>query len=520
MRYPASRLLFLLSVLWGASIFWIAPRPPMVDFPQHAGQVALLHDLATGSSPWASLFQINLFTPYLVGYGLALPFSFFLPVAAAIKLVFSAAYVAFVFALVALRRHFKADPRLDWFFLLSFFGISYYWGFYTFLTAAPIAVAFILVADRYALEPTFKRGLATTLLGIVLLASHGLMFVFGFAVAGILYTVRCCAARPWAGRWLRHLWPFVIAGLACLVYFLVSTRLQAQYGGIGNAGPVIWNWSWKRLVKIFIDSLGGKTDIPLLVTACVLPLIPWMLGLRINTKRPATWAMFAFTLLIALTLPVFAMATGLLYIRFALFTLPAYALMFTLSRPSTAQQAVAGNTSAPAPIGERIAVPLMIAVTWLMLGQHSLHAWRFAREARDFEAVLAPMQPAQRALSLPFAQRSEAANNDFAYLHYGTWYQSEKQGLVDFNFAWLPPQIARFRPDRLPAVTYGFEHSSHEFDWKKHHGENYRYFLVRHSEPLSPDLFKGADCAPAQVLASGAWTLLERRDCPAVSAQK
>ena len=521
MRYSGPRLLFLLSVIWGASIFWIAPRPPMVDFPQHAGQVALLRDLTAGSSPWSSLFQINLFTPYLVGYGLALPFSFFMPVGAAIKLVFSAAYLAFVWALVRLRKHFKADPRLDWFFLLSFFGISYYWGFFTFLTAAPIAIMFILVADRYAQEPSLKRGMATTLLGIVLLASHGLMFVFGFAVAGILYTVRCCSVRPWAGRWLRHLWPFVIAGLACLVYFLVSTRLQAQYGGIGNTGPVIWNWNWKRPVKIFIDSLGGKTDIPLLVTAFILPLIPWMLGLRIDRNRPATWVMFAFTFLIALTLPVFAMATGLLYIRFALFTLPAYALMFTLPRPDAPRQVIPGSASAQAvPMAERIAMPLMIAVTWLMLGQHSLHAWRFAGEARDFEAVLAPMQPAQRALSLPFAQRSEAANNDYAYLHFGTWYQSEKQGLVDFNFAWLPPQIARFRPDRLPAVTYGFEHSPRDFNWYKHHGENYRYFLVRHSEPLSPDLFRGADCTPVQVLASGAWTLLERQDCHAVSAMK
>lgn len=489
----------------------------MADFAQHAGQVALLHDLAAGTSPWSELFRINLFTPYLVGYGLALPLSFLMPAGAAIKLIFSAAYVAFVFALVKLRQHFKADPRLDWFFLLSFFGVSYYWGFFTFLTAAPIAVVFILVADRYAQAPSLGRGLATMLLGIVLLASHGLMFVFGFVVAGVLYTVRCCSVRPWAGVWLRNLWPFVMAGLACLAYFLISTRMQEEYGGISQAGPVaLWNWSWKRPLKIFIDSLGGKTNIPLLVTAFVLPLIPWMLGLRIDRHRPATWVMFTITFVIALTLPVFALATGLLYLRFALFTLPAYALMFTLPRPA----AIPGRgPSGAARMAERIAMPLMIAVSWMMLGQHSWQAWRFAGEAKDFEAVLAPMQPAQRALSLPFAQRSEAANNDFAYLHFGTWYQSEKQGLVDFNFAWFPPQIARFRPDRLPAVSYGFEHSPTDFDWKRHQGERYRYFLARHSEPLPADLFKGADCPPVHILTQGAWTLLEQQPCPALTAK-
>lgn len=487
----------------------------MVDFPQHAGQVALLHDLAAGTSPWSELFRINLFTPYLVGYGLALPLSFLMPVAAAIKLVFSAAYVAFVWALVSLRRHFKADERLDWFFLLSFFGVAYYWGLLTFLTAAPIAVVFILVADRYAQAPSFRGGLATLVAGILLLMSHGLMFAFGFAVAAVLYTLRCVSVRPWTGRWLRNLWPFALAGLACVGYFLVSTRLQADYGGIvGQAGPaVIWEWSWKRPLKIFIDSLGGKSSLPLLVTAFVLPLIPWMLGLRIDRRQPATWVMFAAAFLIALAVPLFAMATGLLYLRFSLFALPAYALMFTVFRAASPADVRIGT-----PLARRIAMPLMIGLTWLMLAQHSWQAWRFAGEARDFEAVLAPMQPAERALSLPFAQRSEAANNDYAYLHYGAWYQSEKQGLVDFNFAWFPPQIARFKPDRLPAVTYGFEHSPADFDWRKHHGERYRYFLVRHTAPLPPGLFKGAACAPLEKLSRGAWTLLERQDCPAAVA--
>ncbi len=513
MKLPLPRLLFLLSVVWGASIFWIAPRPPMVDFPQHAGQVAILHDLVMGTSPWSEFFRINLFTPYLVGYGLALPLSFVMPVPAAIKLVLSLAYIAFVFALTRLRRNFNADPRLDWFFLLSFFGISYYWGFFTFLTAAPVAVFFILIADRYAQDPTPRRGIATTLAALLLLMSHGLMFAFGLVVAAALYTVRGLRDHRDAGRWLRGLWPFALAALACLSYLWVSTQLHQQYGGIANAGGPHWNWEWKRLAKIFMDSLGGKTSLPLLVSAVVLPLIPWMLGLRIDRHRPAMLVMFAVSVLIALTVPAFAMATGLLYIRFALFTLPAYALMFAL--PAHVTTSPEGRRSAADILSRArpLAVPLMIVASWLMLAHHSLQAWRFAKESRDFEAVLASMQPAQRALSLPFAERSEAANNDYAYLHYAAWYQSEKQGLVDFNFAWYPPQLARFKPDHLPAVSYGFDQAPADFDWHKHQGENYRYFVARHTQALPPQLFKGADCPPAQLLKSGAWTVFERRDC-------
>ena len=487
----------------------------MADLPQHAGQVALLHDLVTGNSAWTDIFRINLFTPYLVGYGLALPLSFIVPVGVALKVILSLAYIGFVFALVSLRRHFNADPRLDWFFLLSFFGPSYHWGFFTFLAAAPITVLFILVSDNYVQKPSVNRGIATTLVGLALLLSHGLMFAFGIVVAGTLYILRR-PSQPWTRNWLLGTWPFMISGFACLAYFFISTKLQQEYGGITQVGHVMWRFEWKRLPKIFINSLGGHSSLPVVIAAVILPLIPWMLGLRIDRNRPAAWVMFGVSFFIALFVPMFAMATGILYLRFALFTLPAYALMFTLCRDATVknEEAGGGSTAFMPRAARVVAMPLMIAVTWLMLGNHSLHAWRFAREAKDFEAVLAAMEPEQRALSLPFAQRSEGANNDYAYLHFATWYQSEKKGLVDFNFAWFPPQVARFRPDRLPAVTYGFEHNPGDFDWHKHHGERYRYFIARHIDPLPDNLFKGADCAPVKLLTSGAWILFERQDCP------
>lgn len=80
-----------------------------------------------------------------------------------------------------------------------------------------------------------------------------------------------------------------------------------------------------------------------------------------------------------------------------------------------------------------------MVVTWMVLGIQSYKTWRFGQESKDSEPVLAAMQPGQRALSLPFAAKSQAAGNPFAYMHYAAWYQSEKHGLVDFNFAWSPP---------------------------------------------------------------------------------
>ncbi|MFM0053591.1 hypothetical protein [Caballeronia grimmiae] len=123
------RVLFIVTVLYGAALFWIAARPPLADLPQHAGQVMLLRDLLGHASPWSSFVRINLFTPYLIGYGLALPLTYLMPVAAAIKLLMMIAYFGFVASCIGFRKHLNGDSRLDILFVPGFFGFAFGWGF-------------------------------------------------------------------------------------------------------------------------------------------------------------------------------------------------------------------------------------------------------------------------------------------------------------------------------------------------------------------------------------------------------
>lgn len=116
------RFLLGLFVAWGAMIFWIAPHLPMVDIPQHAAQISLLRDLLTGKSPWSAQLQINLVTPYLIGYGLASLLSFVMPVVTAMKLLLSVAYISFFAVSVACRKRVSTESSLDWMFVPTFFG--------------------------------------------------------------------------------------------------------------------------------------------------------------------------------------------------------------------------------------------------------------------------------------------------------------------------------------------------------------------------------------------------------------
>lgn len=506
---PLFRMLFILTLLWGVAIFWIAPRPPLIDLPQHAGQVALWRDLLTGTSPWSDIFRLNLVTPYLIGYGLALPLSFIMPVSTALQVVLSVAYIAFVLLGTRLLAHFGADSRLKWFFLPTFFGFAYSWGFYTFLVASPVVILFILATDRYAQHASLRRGIEVTLIGLILLLSHGLAFVFAALVSGCLYTIRCyTGGGKWLKRWLLDVWPLVILGAACIILYLASLQIQAEYWAKGHL-PFKWDFSIMRIPRLLANSVGDYyTPKPvLLITVVVMLAIPWFLGLRINRRNPAAWSLFAIATFISLIVPGTMIATAYVYQRFALYVLPAYALIFMASalRP--------GEGAQTSTFGRRgtVSVMALMACVWTTFAFHSLEMKNFANETADFETIMSAMEPKQRVLALTFDERSEEANLDLPYRHYATWYQSEKQGLVDFNFAWFPPQIVRFRPDKLPKVMEGLKGQG--FTVRRYPLEPYRYIIARHTSDLPDDLFKGTDCVPRVVIRKGTWTLFERKAC-------
>jgi hypothetical protein len=486
------RALFWGAAILGMSIFWLAEHPPMVDLPAHGGQVALMRDLLLGEGRWAQIMRINWFTPYLLGYGLALPLSLVMPVSAALKLLLSFAYIAFVVMCLKLADHFDSDPRLHPLFLVSFFGVSYHWGFLTFLMAAPVALAFILLAARYARNPRPGAGLAVLAVGLALLASHGLAFMLGWAIGAALLAaeLRRAGVKRLAGASL----PFAGLALAFVAYYLVSRVTEAQ---------IAWE-SWFRmdltpirLAKIVLFTIGhgaSEDRLLLLGVAAVLMASPFLLGLRFRGHHWRGAMPLLITGAVLLTLPSFMLSTSFIYERFALYLLPALAWAFPAQRPGSPARAV-----------------VLVVLCLLVLGLHSFNAWRFGTQTKAIDAAMRGLAPGERGLSLAFDPGSDAARHRRVNVHYPAWYQAEMNGLVDFNFAWFPPQIVRFRPERLPRVAPGFEWSPSDFDWDRHEGWRYRYFFTYGTVP--GHVFKGAPCAPARIFSEGRFAIYENRPC-------
>src|SRR5689334_1021209 len=63
-----NRRLFWVVLVLSAAPLWFGQYLPAVDLAQHAAQVAALKQVLAGNEMFTSLFEINWFTPYLLGY--------------------------------------------------------------------------------------------------------------------------------------------------------------------------------------------------------------------------------------------------------------------------------------------------------------------------------------------------------------------------------------------------------------------------------------------------------------------
>jgi hypothetical protein len=478
--------------LIGALAIWLPPRPPMIDLPQFAGQIALLKGLLTGATPWAANLRIDAVTPYLLGYAVTLPLAFVLPIAAALKVVLTAALAGFGLAAAAIRRELGASRALDAYALIGFFGFDYSWGMVTFLVAAPLGLLVIWLSLQHARAPSVAGALWLVAAGIALLMAHGLVFLFATGVGGLLALV---ASRSLGGV-VARLWPFAVPIGAAALAFLYSRHAPG-----GGGFPFAYGSAGIHLMSVLF-SVDGWPNGATVGWLAVLAALPFVGGLRFE-PRPLSRVVVSGAVFAAVLLaPVeFWVAAGL-HLRFALFLPAAWAWMFSDRRPP-----LAGLTGALRP---HLALAAS-AFAGLVLAQSVVQANRFAAEAKDFEAVMAAARPGQRALGLVLDMKSSAHVNPRVYWHFPLWYQAEHGGLVDPSFAAGAPSIVRYRAN--PAgLTEAFNVDRGTFDWRGDHGEQWTYFFVRAAK-VPPNLFAGADCPPAQVAASGEWRLFERRAC-------
>src|SRR5690606_13941411 len=143
---------------------WMVTFPPMVDLPQHAAQVALLSEVGNPDFPLGSLFELNWFTPYLLGYLLIHALTLLIGLVPAVKTVVALALAALPLTTALLLRETGADTRWALLVIPTLYGFTYQWGLLNFLVAAPVGLVFLAIAIRHSRHPTRRTALALGLL--------------------------------------------------------------------------------------------------------------------------------------------------------------------------------------------------------------------------------------------------------------------------------------------------------------------------------------------------------------------
>ncbi len=499
-------VLVLLALSLVATIpVWIPPHPPMADLAQHAAQVQLWRSLHDPAFRFAGLFQVNWFTPYLVGYLLVYPLVPLVGIVAACKTVIALALAAVPLTTRLVMKEIGADTGWALLTVLGMYGFSYQWGLLNFLVATPMGLLFFWLVMRHIRAPRWTSACELAAMSVALFFCHALICAF-FCVVVAVYAVFALGGLRTA---IVRLLPLAV--VVPIAYFWSRTAASNPLAQV----PVVWdlNWfttvdpyyqqlptivptlfGWGRLNGIVPRMLGVQATIPSIALGLLGLALPLLAGAR-SIRRPAVLVAPVLCLVTIFVAPSVLFGNSYTYERFTVFLLPFY--LAALGRPSmSARGRLLGR-----------AVPL-VAIAWILA--MSAQAMAFRTESRGFTEVLQAMEPGQRTLGFSFEWQSR---NSVApsFLHFPACYAAERQGVSDPSFAMSYAPMVQYREGSRPRVgILGFEWKPRMWDWNYFWGWKYRYFLARASEDPGPFLQDGTPCRLNLRARSGTWWVYER----------
>lgn len=447
--------LFIGACVLCALPIMISEYPPMVDLPGHAAQIASVQGKMTGIWPFAPLFDLQWFTPYWLGYGVALLLAPGLGIIWSLKLVLAAAACALPWTAARFCTRLGIPTTWCWALLSLPFGFAFDWGFLNFIVAAPLGFLFLLKVLDYK---DGKTSWASVVLWVHLLfLSHFLITAFFCMVAILLL------GSPWRGicTWLKRCIP-ILSVLPFTTAWMVLHVSRAPT----VRDPPIWDIGLHRLFDLVPAMVSAPALLPAFLIGIFFLCAPFLLNAK-PSRSPLVWAPFVAYLIWMLIVPNYVGGNLFTYQRFALFGLPLYFIAFVPDPQTYRRQ-------------DTMVVASMALASLSLIGWHSVRTIAFNAEARDYTAVIEAAAPGKRILTLSFEPESKASRAP-VFLHFPSWYQAEHNGLTDFNFSKFYVTPLRYRNEVDSRIELGFEWVPATLDWDVHRGGVYDYIIARSS---------------------------------------
>jgi hypothetical protein len=425
---------YVLVAFMATAPAWIVKHPPLEDLPLHLATIRTvksIHDPAFGMDKDLVLKLGR--TQYVIYYLFGAALATVTGVVGANVVLLSTYLGGTVLALRSLLIGLGRDERLCLLVLPLLVNQMFLYGLFPFLVGIPIMLWALAIAVRHFERPTLRTGALLSVLAVILFYSH--IFPFG------IFCIGFAAMFPWSrpGAWLASAAPALPAVILLAWWTLFTAAGKLVSGatngfdarrGIDAAIADIPNW--------FINVLRDGSDevVVIALALVVVAALGFSLGDRDRGKPMAR----AYALL--------PLACIVLY-----FNLPqSHGYIWLIAQRFPILFAITAIPLVRMPKGLR---GVFVTTAALAVGLGSIvntchHFVRFEREeVGDIDDAIDAMDPGRRVCALIYDKGSAIVNN-MPFLHFGSYYQTAKGGVVMFTFAGYAHWPVDFKPGRYP----------------------------------------------------------------------
>lgn len=470
-RWKETILPILLIILAASPVLFI-PYLPMTDFPQHLATLSILTNIDDPSFGFSQYYELD-FTkslyilPYLLAWGLTV----IMPIELALRSVVFLSIIVYPLGLLLLLRSRRKPAMLALLAVPLIYNIATFWGLFNYnLAMGASFFAFHLFSKD---NRTLGFDIILTVLCLLLTTTHlyGSAIILGYALLWGLFGEGKNTVR----RYLP------LAPCALGIALWVSMWKSGM-----SIGQLVWTPFTEKIFKIENAVLGGYKDWSetwILSGFGFIILLFFVYGLWINRKNLTLILNPDRVFIVYIVANFIAYLLLPLHIPSATFIHPRHVLLVFCLLPLV----VPVDFLKKLPI---LGNALLLCLALASIGNSWKHLADFNRESSPFDAVIDKVPMNQKILQLtlePYGHIMKSA----PYLHYLTYIQAKKGGIVATGFAqyiWIAP--IKMRDDvAIPRTPDGYEWFPELFNYESF-GYYYNYLLVRGYHPAASAAIK------------------------------
>jgi hypothetical protein len=400
---------YLVCALLALVAIWGHRYPAGVDVAQHANLFRISADMTIGPVEYRGLYRIAPFTPYLLAYAIAYPFTLLFGAIAATKCLLTLAALTTPVMMRRWLRTMGANPDFALLGFLLAFDLPYHWGFISHEIAIPLAFGYLTAFERQGNRPGWRAILPTLLFSVALFFCHGITFGLLTLIVGVRLLWRTRPLAAWRA-WL-HALP---AGTMALVWFHLQQRHTGQKSG--------HDWvDWNRLTILFSAPFSAHPHrfwALVSIIGIVLILVAARPRLVVRGRRVVP---FGVSMFLFLSLPETMADTWLIGARLCVFT-HAFA-------PALLQ---ARNTGWLGRAWPRVVLLWVV----LVLVSLNIRLWGYNRELAGLWELTSHMQQGFDVRSvLPGTVRHSQSLGPGQFGHVAAWITAEFGGILEGDSA-------------------------------------------------------------------------------------